>query len=228
MREQVPMEVKTPSESGNEAPLNKAVVKQEGLWVLEKADSLSGEIAQAPWLIVASIWRLPIALLKRDSLNGLEAGVAGRRILPPRITMLTAALASALFLSFLLDTSPNDAIAKLSSASPEAWIAVAAPALISLWLVLLLTGEILRIVAGRESPDPQPSLTQAVSSVAILSCIGTLAIGLSEPWMNSIRKGLPDELIMVGLACTGLYLGYTGWNTARQVAAELRGTEVRR
>jgi hypothetical protein len=193
------------------------------LWVLEKADTLFGEIAEALWLVVASTWRIPLVLLRRDSMSGIESKVASRRILPPRVNMLSAALASALFLPFVLSdrishSNPYDAVSKLTSASAEAWIAVAAPALISLWLVIVLMAAVLRLVAGKGTRDPQPFLTQAISSAAIVCCIGATTILQADAWMSTIRRGLADEMALLGLVSAGLYLGYTGWNCARQIS----------
>jgi hypothetical protein len=75
--------------------------RKESLWLLEKADNLLGEIGSAMWLSVASVWRVPRAAVTRDSKDRLEALVARRQALPPRLNLLVASIASVLLLACL-------------------------------------------------------------------------------------------------------------------------------
>ncbi|MCC5619610.1 hypothetical protein LC605_32105, partial [Nostoc sp. CHAB 5836] len=112
-----------------------APARQEKLWVIERADDLFGEVANALWLAIASSWRVPIALCRANGLEYIKELVNSRRILPPRVGMLVAALASALMMVMLVAggmSSATSMAGRLASASPEAWLAVAAPALLSL------------------------------------------------------------------------------------------------
>src|SRR5215472_12534654 len=94
--------------SGNGEPAATLPSPKGSLWVLEKADTLVCEVAVALWLAIASVWRIPVAAIKRNSMGRLDALVAKRQVLPPRLSLLVAAIVSALLLSFLLpDRTPH-------------------------------------------------------------------------------------------------------------------------
>ncbi|KQV49457.1 hypothetical protein ASC95_17835 [Pelomonas sp. Root1217] len=192
--------------------------------MLERADDLFGEVANALWLVVATSWRVPIALCRATGLERIKELVNSRLILPPRVGMLVAALASALMMVMLVAGGMNSATSmagKLASASPEAWLAVAAPALLSLWLTMSAGGLLLRLLIGADWQRAQTGLTQAVVSVALACNVGMLGLGIGESWLKTLREGLPDTLLLTAAALAALFLAYVGWNCSRQVTAGL-------
>jgi hypothetical protein len=104
MTEQRP--TKTSSQTGEVKP-DSAPTRKEKLWVLDRADDLFGEVANALWLAIASSWRVPIALCQPSGLERIKILVNDRRILPPRVGMLVAALASALTMVMLVAPSAS-------------------------------------------------------------------------------------------------------------------------
>lgn len=209
-----------PTRSASAQPV--APARKETLWVLERADSLIGEIALTVWLSVASIWRVPHAAIARNSMVQLEALVASRKILPPRMSLLVASIASALFLAWILPErtlhqTAHDTVGRLASVSPENWLAVAAPALVSLWMTAIAFASLLSRAAGVGAPEPHTTLMQTTSSMATLSCLGALSVLHGEYWLRPLRPGLDDLLALSGFWLMILYLGLAGWTCARQM-----------
>jgi hypothetical protein len=205
----------------------------KNLWALEKADTFIGDIALALWLAIASIWRGPLVLLKRDSISRLDNIIALRRILPPRLNLFMAAIVSALFMSFVLPkriphSSLSETIEALNSTSSEKWIIVAAPALISLWVVVALLSSIFRFAVGRQSRDPQAYIAETISSVTIIICISLVTIIVLEPWMETIGVvGIFTYVVELLTMITAAYLLYAGWNCATQISGCLNSSLYR-
>lgn len=198
--------------------------RKESLWMLEKADNLLGEIGTAMWLSVASVWRVPRAAVARNSMDRLEALVVRRQALPPRLSLLVASIASVLLLAFLLPErtahiSADTLLSWLATTSPENWLVAGAPALISIWLTVIILGRVVRQAAGASSDDPTGLLMQVTSGVMILSCLGILAVGLGEARLNAVRHGLPDILIITGFWLMMTLLVVAGARCAQQMMA---------
>lgn len=207
--------------SGKEPAASTLPARGGSLWVLERADNLLGEVAAAMWLSVASVWRIPRAAVARDSMDRLEALVAGRRALPPRLSLLVASIASPLLLSWLLKDMPamGTLLDRLATTSPENWLMVAAPALVSLWLTVIALGGLLRRAAGAGSKEPSSVLMQVTSGVTILSCLGIFALIRSEAYLDAVRRGLPDLVILTGFCMLMAFLAVAGARCAQQMTA---------
>jgi hypothetical protein len=195
---------------------------KQSLWVLEKADNLLGEIGAAMWLSVASVWRVPRAAVGRSSMDRLKALVVRRQALPPRLSLLVASIASVLLLAVLLPEgtahiSTDTLLSWLATTSPENWLVAGAPALISLWLTVIVLGRVVRLVAGAISDDATGVLMQVTSGVMILSCLGILAVGLGEARLNAVRDRLPDVLIITGFWLMMTLLVVAGARCAQQM-----------
>lgn len=224
------LETKTSSHPGEDnrsasedARVSSPPPPKSGLWILDRADALIGEIALAVWLVIASIWRIPRAVIASDSIVRLENLIAARQILPPRMNLLVASIASALFLAWQLPErtphqSTNSLLDRLTTTSPENWLIVAAPALISLWITVNFLAHVLRRAAGPGSTESTTLLMEATSSMAILSCIGTIAIFVWETNIKSLMSGLPDLLINAGFLLMIVFLAVAGWRCAQQTA----------
>ena len=211
-----------PSDERSES--SKSPERNESLWVLDRADNLLREVAAALWLSIASVWRIPRAAVARDSMNRLQALVANRQALPPRLGLLVASITSALFLAPLLPMrTPHITLSallhELATASPENWLLVALPALISLWLTTIILGRLLRKLAGVGSNEPTGALMQVASVVVILSCLGSLAVLNTEALLSSLRRGLPDILIITGFWLMMAFPAVAGFRCAPQLMA---------
>jgi hypothetical protein len=201
-----------------------APARKESLWVLERADNLLGEIATALWLSIASVWRIPRAAVARDSMARLDTLVANRQALPPRLNLLVASITSALLLSVLLpQRTPHltaDALLSwLATTSPENWLLAAAPALISLWLTVIVLGRALRQASGAGSDEPTGILMHVASAVTILSCLGIVAVGTGEARLNAMSQGLPDLVVLTGFWLMMGLLAVAGVRCAQQLTA---------
>jgi hypothetical protein len=207
--------------------------RKESVWVLEQADNLLGDIAKAIWLSVASVWRIPRAAMARYSMDRLEVLVVRRQILPPRLSLLVASIASVLLLAFLLPErtahlTTDTLLSYLATTSPGSLLLAAAPALISLWLTVLALSRLLHLAAGAVSRDPADVLMQVASGVVILSCLGIMAIGLVEARLNAVMRGLPDLAIITGFWLMMLLLAVAGVKCVQQMTASSACSSVRR
>jgi hypothetical protein len=207
--------------SGKEPAASTLPTRGGSLWVLERADNLLGEVAAAMWLSVASVWRIPRAAVARDSMDRLEALVAGRRVLPPRLSLLVASIASPLLLSWVAKGMPATGalLERLATTSPENWLVVAAPALVSLWLAVIALGALLHRAAGAGSLEPSSVLMQVISGVTILSCLGIFVVIYSETYLGTVRRGLPDLVILTGFWMLMAFLAVAGVRCAQQMTA---------
>lgn len=212
-------EANRPSTAG---PAEPAPEPKPSLWVLERADSLIREIVQAIWLSFASIWRVPRAIVAPNSITRLQALMADRKILPPRMNLFLASVVSALFLAWILPERTNhqaagDLLTQLGTASAENWLLVAAPALVSLLVTIMSVGRLLGWIGHGSPTESTAALMYAVSSIAIAACIASALVLVYDGTLSSWIRGLSDLLIYAGFLVILAALAFAGWRCARQM-----------
>jgi hypothetical protein len=196
---------------------------KESLWLLERADNLLHEIAAAVWLSLASMWRIPMASVRKDSIVRMEALIAERRILPPRLAMLIASITTALLMAWVLPPriahqTAGNLMSKLTSASPENWLLVAAPALISLWLTVVVCGALLRVAAGWKLTRATDLLMHVVAASLLLNCAVSYALFWWDWDISAWRAGLTDDLFLYGRRLLTVFLCVAGVRCASQLS----------
>jgi len=209
------------------------------LWVIQKPDELVAGSLHALRLAITSGPKMIAAVVLRNSVRKLDDLHRANSMLPEGLLLLVGGLATA-FAADTLESFDSDNWAaslrrmaglahRLTGGSLQDWLAIAAPALLALWVSLSCATPLLRWAFGREAPAGGRLMLATISAVAVLTgaLLSTAAFGeallnsLSEtPDPNSMLEGAVGLLILLALAAL-LLVPFAGFRFAQQASAHL-------